>query len=386
MEYCGGGDLQAYLKKRQAVDEPEAVRLLTQLLVALKFIHGQGVSHVAACQQKHHPLSAACLRALPWLQVAHRDVKPANILLTSAGDLKLADLGLARNLNESSAAMKSASKGAAGTFAYLPPEAWESPPQRTFAGDVWSAGVVALQLTSLDATPGDAPIGLGEQTTVSSQVGDRLSALFGSVTPPYLEAVRCMLTFVHAERATASELLCEAAFYEAATKLRDAKDLVELHSIEEDAKKLAAKKQAAAEAQAERVKAAAEADEQARVLAGGCAAGGEHKWQVHTGRHGYGRACFKCLEVQDMATGEKIWWCSTVDERKRILAGGCPAGGPFGDPPDHHAWQGRNGQKGSGRMCTRCGQTENSGGAILLLPQLVGAFGPAVGDPRAGGR
>ena len=48
MEYCGGRDLQAYLKRRQAVDEPEAVRLLTQLLVALKFIHGQGVSLVAA--------------------------------------------------------------------------------------------------------------------------------------------------------------------------------------------------------------------------------------------------------------------------------------------------------------------------------------------------
>ena len=164
-------------------------------------------------------------------------------------------------------------------------------------------------------------------------------------------------------------------------------------SLEEDAKKLAAKKQAAAEAQAEQVKAAAEAEalaaaeaEQARVLAGGCAAGGEHKWQVHTGSQGYGRACFKCLDVQDMATGEKIWWCGTVEERKRILAGGCPAGGPFGDPPDHHAWQYRNGQKGSGRMCTRCGQTEDSSGTILLLPQLVGAFGPAVGNPRAGGR
>ena len=48
MEYCGGGDLQAYLKTRQAVDEPEAVRLLTQLLVALKFIHLRGVSLVAA--------------------------------------------------------------------------------------------------------------------------------------------------------------------------------------------------------------------------------------------------------------------------------------------------------------------------------------------------
>ena len=47
MEYCDGGDLQAYLKMRQAVDEHEAVRLLTQLLVALKFIHGQQVSSPA---------------------------------------------------------------------------------------------------------------------------------------------------------------------------------------------------------------------------------------------------------------------------------------------------------------------------------------------------
>ena len=47
MEYCDGGDLQAYLKKRQAVDELAAVRLLTQLLVALKFIHGQQVGSPA---------------------------------------------------------------------------------------------------------------------------------------------------------------------------------------------------------------------------------------------------------------------------------------------------------------------------------------------------
>ena len=47
MEYCDGGDLQAYLNLRQAVDEHEAVRLLTQLLVALKFIHGQQVSSPA---------------------------------------------------------------------------------------------------------------------------------------------------------------------------------------------------------------------------------------------------------------------------------------------------------------------------------------------------
>ena len=319
-------------------------------------------------------------------------MKPANILLTSMHrDVKLADLGLARSLGESTAATKS-SKGAAGTFAYMPPEALASPPLRKLTGDIWSAGVVALQLASPEANLGESPIGLGDLATVQKQVEERLASAVGSVSPPYLEAVRLMLTFAHDERATASELLCESVFYGAATELRTAKpDLVELHSLEEDAVKLAGKKQAAAEAQAKQAKAAAEAQalaaaeaENTRVLAGGCAAGAEHNWQVHTGSDGNGRACFKCLVVQDMATGEAIWWCASVDERKQILAGGCPVGG--GLPPVHHAWESRNGQKGSGRCCTRCGQTEDSSGTIIMLPQLLGAFGPAIANLQAGRR
>ena len=310
-------------------------------------------------------------------QVAHRDVKPANLLLTSTGELKLADLGLARDLDSrsqrSAAGTRSGSKSAAGTYAYMAPEALGDSPLRTVAGDIWAVGVLSIQLVQV--IQGGAPIGLGEEETVQRKVEERLSSVAGSCSPSYLEAVRSMLVFAHEERATARELLCEAAFYEAAAQLRASKPaLVELHSLEQDAKQLAAKKQAL---EAKR-KAEAEAAEEARLRAGGCPAGGEHDWQWHQGRDGYGRACFKCLEVQDNATGEKIWWCP-ADERKRILAGGCPAGGS-------HSWEYRSGQRGSGRMCTRCGQTENSSGAILLLPQLTGAFGPAVGDPRAGGR
>ena len=309
-------------------------------------------------------------------------MKPANLLLNSAGDLKLADLGLARDLDMMSAA-GTKSTGAVGTFAYMAPEVLATPPLQTLTSrDIWSAGVVALQLAG-----NLKPIGLGDLATVQKQVEERLASVVGSVSPPYLEAVRLMLTFAHDERATASELLCETAFYGAATELRAAKpDLVELHSLEEDAKTLSAKKQAAAEAQAKQVKADAEAKEReaaeaeyARVRDGGCAAGAEHNWQVHTGRDGYGRACFKCLEVQDTATGEKIWWCANVETRNRILAGGCPADGS-------HAWETRNGQKGSGRCCTRCGQTEDSGGTIVMLPQLLGAFGPAIANPNAGRR
>ena len=320
-------------------------------------------------------------------------MKPANILLTSAGDLKLADLGLARDLDMMSAA-GTKSTGAVGTFAYMAPEVLATPPLQTLTSrDIWSAGVVALQLAG-----NLKPIGLGDLTTVQKQVEERLASAVGSVSPPYLEAVRLMLTFAHDERATASELLCETAFYDAATELRTAKpDLVELHSLKEDAKKLVAKKQAAAEAQAV---AAAEA-EVARLRKGGCAAGAEHDWQSHTGTDGSGRACAKCLEVQDYVTSETVWSCASVDERNRVLGGGCPSrplqrygglgGGPAGHPPLEHAWEqgsemAKEGQKGSGRMCTRCGQTEDSSGNMILLSNLVGGFGPVKVNPRLAGR
>ena len=317
-------------------------------------------------------------------------MKPANILLTSSGSLKLADLGLARNVDVSSASTKSTSKGAAGTFAYMSPEALTGSraDERTVSGDIWSLGMVALQLASPPALPQAVlPIGVGDAATVFKSVEARLSFVQGSVSQPYLEAIPLMLTFYHDERATASELLCETAFYGAATELRASRpDLVELHSLEADAKKLAAKKQAAAakaKAEAEAQQLAAAEAEEARVRAGGCRAGAEHKWQWHQGRDGYGRACFKCLEVQDNATGKAVWWCASVEERNRILAGGCPADGhPETRTGGGHNWETRNGTKGSGRMCTRCGQTEDSSGNIIMLPQLVGAFGPAKANPR----
>ncbi len=49
----------------------------------------------------------------------HRDVKPANILLTEDGTVKLTDFGIARALESSSTA------SVVGTFLYMPPEQWQ---------------------------------------------------------------------------------------------------------------------------------------------------------------------------------------------------------------------------------------------------------------------
>jgi len=124
---------------------------------------------------------------------------------------------------------------------------------------------------------------------------------------------------------------------------------------------------------------AREERERQRIANGGCVMGGEHNWQYHQGKDGTGRACFKCLDVHDLATGKPVWWCASADVRQLIIGGGCPAT----NGASHHRWMNSGPRSaGSGRCCEACGFTESDSGEIKLLPQLLGAFGPPKANPR----
>src|SRR5205823_432329 len=74
MEYVEGKTVQEELNAGKVFEEREALEIILQVAQALHHAHRRGL--------------------------IHRDVKPANMILTAEGVAKLADLGLARDISD----------------------------------------------------------------------------------------------------------------------------------------------------------------------------------------------------------------------------------------------------------------------------------------------
>ncbi len=80
------------------------------------------------------------------LGVFHRDVKPANILLSPEGRAKLTDFGIARKTaNESMASLTATGQGL-GTMVYMPPEQISEAKAVDPRADIYSLGVTMFEL------------------------------------------------------------------------------------------------------------------------------------------------------------------------------------------------------------------------------------------------
>lgn len=130
-DLCKGGDLLDDIEKRQVYAEADAASAVYQILEGTAYINSQNI--------------------------IHRDLKPENLLLTETGTIKIADFGLAIELDKTGFA-----SGLAGTPFYIAPEIVKKKNYNTKA-DAWSNGTIMyILLCGYPPFEGDAEVKAGK--------------------------------------------------------------------------------------------------------------------------------------------------------------------------------------------------------------------------------
>ena len=116
MEYVAGLDLKRYIKEHYPLSNEEAVRIMGQILLAMRLAHAKGI--------------------------IHRDLKPQNILLTPDGTAKVTDFGIAVAFAETSLTQ---TNSMLGSVHYLSPEQARGS-KATIQSDIYAMGIIFFEM------------------------------------------------------------------------------------------------------------------------------------------------------------------------------------------------------------------------------------------------
>ncbi|KAF3653086.1 Serine/threonine-protein kinase PEPKR2 [Capsicum baccatum] len=173
MELCSGGRLLDQMARIGRYPEQQAANVIKDLMLVIRYCHEMGV--------------------------VHRDIKPENVLLTTSGQVKVSDFGLAVRISYGQSLT-----GVVGSPAYVAPEVLLG--DYTEKVDIWSAGVLLhALLVGLLPFQGDSLESLF--SAIKEDNLDFSGGAWESVSQPARDLLSCMMTRDVSARYSADEVL-----------------------------------------------------------------------------------------------------------------------------------------------------------------------------------
>jgi serine/threonine-protein kinase len=142
IEYVDGVNLRQAMQAG-GLSPRDALSIVPQICEALQFAHDEGV--------------------------VHRDIKPENILLDQRGQVKIADFGLAKLLDQEAGGTLTDTHQVMGTLRYMAPEQMEGSREVDHRADIFSLGVVFYEMLT-----GELPLGRFAPPSEKAQIDARL--------------------------------------------------------------------------------------------------------------------------------------------------------------------------------------------------------------------
>lgn len=176
MEYCSGGNLGDYIKKRGLPSEERASRIMANAFAAVCYLHSKGI--------------------------VHRDIKEENFLFldkSTDAEIKLIDFGLSQIM-----APQERLSAKAGTPLYMAPEVF----QRNYDHrcDYWSLGVM-MYIYLVGTPPIDAKTSAALAKAVIEEEPSFEGKQWASISPEAKDLCKKLLTKDPSKRISASEAL-----------------------------------------------------------------------------------------------------------------------------------------------------------------------------------